>query len=96
MKKNIQKIRFLVDVPPFDFSGISYAEGQEIEASDASAEFWIKRGKAAYIEDFTTLSQRSQDIQTERKDGKEEDAENVVPARRKSLRHEAWDRGDDA
>lgn len=51
MKEQKVKIRFVVDAAPDDRSGDKYAAGQDVLMSPASANFWVIRDKAVFVED---------------------------------------------
>ena len=43
-------IKFLMDCAPKDGSGTEYKEGERREMVLSSAEHWVKRGKAEYVD----------------------------------------------
>lgn len=47
----MRKIKFTQDCAPKDDSGILYETDQVEEMNDASAEHWVRRGKAVYVDD---------------------------------------------
>ena len=48
--KDTVKIRFIVESAPKDGSGLVYKEGEEHSMSLSSAEHWVKRNKAVFVD----------------------------------------------